>query len=599
MTTGFLVLPDLPEASLLPVQAPCAVSHRSGRPWIVGSWPSDELVQADAGPVRVAVIGFCRVTAARLTELTRQVRTIADADVLARALPGSFHLVLWAHGRLRIQGTLTGLRQVFHTRLDGLPVAGDRADLLAGLTAASVDEQALAARVACGGALPPPLSERSMWTGVSAVPPDHSLIIDGDRTHEARRWDPPAPSQPLAPGAAGVRDALLSAMTGARTSGGRLSTDLSGGMDSTALCFLASRDDPALLTFRWEEAEAGNDDAFYARHAAQALDRAQHLVVPQSRLPEIFADPAARSDAEQPYLFTRTLARMRRTAEILAEHGSRRHLAGHGGDELFTGFPGYLHRLMRRRPLTAIRHLRGHRALRRWPLAATLAQLLAADTAAAWWRAQADRLTTPPSRGRIPPVGWGVLPVHAQPWVTGKALDATRAALRGAAGEHGPLAEDRGQHQTLMALRTTAPAYRQLARIFAAHGVRLHQPYLDDHVVEAALSVRLHERATPWRYKPLLAESMTGLVPDLILSRTTKGDFSQDLRVGRRRNLPALLDMFADSAIAELGLIDRDVLRTRLLAPQADLTRDIALEQLLGCETWLRAARSIRIPWEN
>ncbi|MGW7818630.1 asparagine synthase-related protein [Streptomyces puniciscabiei] len=464
------------------------------------------------------------------------------------------------------------------------------------MTGATVDEQALAVRVALGGMLPPPLGEGSLWAGVAAVSPDHSLIMDPDGVREIRWWRPPDPDQSLEQGAEVVRNALMAATTSRRPVDGRLSADLSGGMDSTSLCFLASRNTPDLITFRWGEAEAGNDDAFFATHAAQSLSQAQHLIVPQSKLPDVFADPDTLVDAEQPYLFTRTIARARHTANLLAEHGSRLHITGHGGDELFFKFPGYLHRLLRRRPWTGLRHLRGHYALSRWPFRATVAELVRGDDVSSWWRAQADNLLEPPLPSRYPPLGWGFTPMRAIDWVTNDTVAAAREELRHTAESVRPLAQDRGQHQFLAALRTTGAAYGQLARLFSAARVPLHMPYLDDRVVEAALAVRLHERAAPWSYKPLLAEAMRGLVPDAVLDRSTKGEFSRDMYTGWRRNLPAILEMFSDSALAARGLIDTDVLRRALLAPQADNTRYIATEHLIGCETWLRSTqRRIRL----
>ncbi|MES4907515.1 MULTISPECIES: asparagine synthase-related protein [unclassified Streptomyces] len=544
------------------------------------------------GPVRLVVIGFCPVTTGRLEELCRRVRTPADVDAVARALPGSFHLVAAVDATTRVQGSVTGLRQVFHTRLGEVPIAADRADVLAAMTGGGIDEGALAARVVCGGMLPPPLADRSVWAGVSTVAHDHCLLLEpGGRAREARWWRAPDPELGLEAGAAELRAALITAVDGRRRDGGGLSADLSGGMDSTSLSFLAARHTPELLTFRWAEAEAGNDDAHFATRAARSLPDAHHLVVAQDELPPIFTDPWALADPERPYLFSRTLARVRHTARLLAEHGSRLHLAGHGADELFSAFPGYLHRLARRHPLTAIRHLRGHRALSRWPLAAVLARLVRAERPAQWWLTQAERLTSPAPPRRAPALGWGLTPLRAPAWATDDAVAAAREALRATAEHAAPYAEDRGQHQYLTALRITAPAYRQVSRLFAGAGVALHQPYLDDRVVEAALAVRLHERVTPWRYKPLLAESMRGLVPDVVLARTTKGDFSADVRAGRQRNLSALLEVFSDSALADMGLVSPGALRDYLLTPHADISRDITTEKLLGCETWARAAR--------
>jgi asparagine synthase (glutamine-hydrolysing) len=598
--TGFVVLPDTPRAQLsddaYPFENPRRISHASGRPWLVGCWEPDEIRQVTAGPVRLAVIGFCPVTNDRLAALCRRVRTLADVDAVAGALPGSFHLVASVDGATRIQGALSGLRQVFYARLEGgVPVAADRPDLLAAITGAGIDELTLAARVVCGGMLPPPLADRSVWAGVSTVGHDNYLLLEaGHGTREVRWWQPPSPELPLAEGASALRGALSRAVDGRRCEEGGLSTDLSGGMDSTSLCFLAARHTPGLLTFRWAEADAGNDDAYFAAQSAASLPEARHLVVGQDELPPIFSDPGDTADTERPYLYGRTLARLRHTARVLAEHGSRDHVAGHGGDELFSRFPGYLHRLARRHPLAAVRHVRAHRALSRWPLRETLAELARTQSAAGWWLAQADQLTGPAPARRTPSLGWGMASLRAPVWATDAAVDAAREALRSTAETVRPFAPDRGQHQFLTALRTTAPAYRQVSRLFGAAGVRLHQPYLDDRVVEASLSVRLHERVNPWRYKPLLVESMRGLVPEVVLNRTTKGDFSADLRAGRQRNLSAILDVFSDSVLADLGLISPEALRGYLLRPLADISRDISAEQLLGCETWARAATARR-----
>ncbi|BDM69689.1 hypothetical protein HEK616_31760 [Streptomyces nigrescens] len=591
---GFVVLPDAASAvevrAAVPWPAPQVLSHASGRPWLVGRWLPDAVQVATAGPVRVAVIGICPVTATRLSELTARIRTSADIDALAAALPGSCHVIASLDGQVRVQGSITGLHRIFHTHLNGLPVAADRADVLATMTGAGIDERALALRLACGGLVPPPLSDTPLWSGISPLPADHYLLLQDQQARQVRWWRPPTPDLSLAAGATALREVLETAMAGRAPSAGRLSSDLSGGMDSTSLCFLAARTTPDLLTFRWGEAEAGNDDAAFAAHSIDALDRAEHLVIPPTDLPALFTDPATTTELEEPYPFVRTGARTRHTARLLADRGVHRHLAGHGGDELFTPFPGYLHPLLRRRPVTALRHVRGYAALKRWPLLHTLAALTRPGHQASWWRAQADHLTDPPSRKRRPSLGWGLWPLRAPAWVTTEAIETARAGLGRTAAQAEPLSTDLGQHQTLLAVRIAAPWYRLLARPFADAGVQLDSPFFDDRVVEAVLRVRTHEHAGPWHYKPLLAHAMRGIVPDTVLGRSTKGEFSEEASTGLRRNLPALLELFDDSALAAHGLIDPAVLRTQLLAPQATNAMNIALEPLIGCETWLRAA---------
>ncbi|WP_409465263.1 asparagine synthase-related protein [Amycolatopsis sp. GA6-003] len=584
---GFLVLPDLPAAA--GIRRPWADAqvhaHASGRPWLVGRWRRAEVAVGTAGPVRLAVIGHCPVAAARLGKLAARVCAPADLDRIAAALPGSFHLVATVDGAVRFQGSATGLRRVFHCRVDGVPVAADRADLLAGLVGSSVDEELLAARMACGLQLPPPLNERPLYTGVSAVEPGSCLLWTDGRTRVRQWWRPPPAREPLARGAEGVRAALAETVRS-----GRVSSDLSGGMDSTSLCFLAARENPELLTFRWAEAEAGNDDAEYAARSIAALDRAEHVIVPQRELPAVFADPDRPVDADEPYAFTRSAARIRYSAEIVAARGSELHFAGHGGDELFSPLPGYLHSLLRRRPVAAMRQVRAHAALRRWPLFGTMAELLRPGTVAGWWRQQAAHLADPVGPARRPVLGWGVAPLRAQPGLTADGLALARKVLHRTANEARPLGRDPGEHQALLVLRSAAAQYRLTAGLFAGAGVELRLPFFDDRVVEAVLRVRRHEQADPGRYKPLLAEAMRGIVPDAVLGRATKGEFGADIREGLRRNQTAILRLFEDSALAARGLLDPDRLRAAVLAPQRDYRVVAALEPLIGCETWLRAA---------
>jgi asparagine synthase (glutamine-hydrolysing) len=592
-----MVLPDRSDARGVvagwPSLSRWVVRHASGNPWLIGSPDQDEVILATVGTLRVAVIGSCSVTATRLTELVTRVRTAAELDAVARVLPGCWHLVASIDGVVRVQGSLTGLRGVFHTRIGGVPVAGDQADVLARVAGMGIDEQVLATQVACGLRVPPPLGEHSLWRGVRTLAPDHYLRIDPSGTvGELQWWQPPEPEVPLSVGAGAVDQAFGTAVAARRPHVGRLSADLSGGMDSSSLCFVAAQAGlPDLLTFRWAEADAANDDTGFAAHAASRLGQAEHVVLPQAELPDIFADVGDTGDTEAPYRFMRTVARTRHSAAVLATHGARVHLAGHGGDELFHGPVAYLPSLVRRRPVTAIRHVRGYRALHRWPLAATVAGLVGGGDLGAWWHQQAEQLTTGPVPRRTPALSWGH-PLRAPVWVSPKVAEATRAVLRSIGDKAQPLAADRGQHVALAILRMMGPAYRQLSRVFATAGLRLELPYLDDRIIETALAVRAHERRTPWRYKPLLVEAMRDILPEAIAARTTKGEFSEDLRIGWRRHLPDILTLVADSALAAHGLINPDLLRRELLRPQVDNATVFALEDLLGLETWLRATQT-------
>ncbi|MGB6164990.1 MAG: asparagine synthase-related protein [Pseudonocardiaceae bacterium] len=598
LTNSLVVVPDSPggvrASQRVPHREPEVVAHPSGRPWLVGRWAPGELVVGGAGEVRIAVFGFCPVDSERLAAAAARVREPADLDSLARTLPGSAHLVASVVGRVRFQGTLTGSRPVFTARLDGVPIASDRADALAAMVGAEPDEDMLAVNIACQQ-LMPPLSERSWWRGVDRVAPDSYLQVSADSASTVRWWNPPDPVLPLRMGAGKVREALREAVAWRTPAHGRLSADLSGGMDSTSLCFLAAEHTPELLVFRRTEGSAINDDPFYAGKAARVLDRAEHVELLSGDGPPVFAPPYSLPDTEAPQALVRGMHRIRHQVRWLVERGATLHLAGHGADELFTGSAAYLHTLIRSNPVTALKYLRVHRALGRWPLLPSLTALWDNRDLCSWWRDSADSLTTPPPPQTSPKLDWAY-PMRVSPWATADAVSTARRVLRSIADEAVPLASDRGQHEVVTNLRFAGPLLRQLGREYAAGGLRLDLPYLDDRVVEAALSVRLHERHNPWRYKPLLAEAMRGQVPDFILNRRTKGDYEEDVCRALQQHVPDLLDLFADSELVVRGLIDIDALRTSLHTPPGPENTDVTpnLEMTLGCEMWLREIETIR-----
>ena len=165
---GGLTSPRARSAAALRAQATHELSHPAGRPWLLGRWPEGTVTVAQAGTTRLALIGQHAVTPGQLADAAGRVREVADLDRLAASLAGSFHLVASVAGRVRVQGTVTGVRRVFSARIGGAAVAADRADVLAGLLDAGLDEQRLALHL-----LEPhilyPLAGQPIWRDVDVA----------------------------------------------------------------------------------------------------------------------------------------------------------------------------------------------------------------------------------------------------------------------------------------------------------------------------------------------------------------------------------------------------------------------------------------------
>jgi asparagine synthase (glutamine-hydrolysing) len=271
----------------------------------------------------------------------------------------------------------------------------------------------------------------------------------------------------------------------------------------------------------------------------------------------------------------------------LAARGSRLHLTGIGGDHVAWCSEAYYHRLVRTRPLFALRQLRGFRALWQWPLGGTVRALADSRAYGKWLADAAGRL-----RGPLPPsvatgLGWGMTP-RVFDWVTPEAERMARRALLEAAATATPLHPDRGLHADLEQIRSCGRVIRQWDRMAARAGLPMASPFLDDRVIEACLAVRPSERVTPWRYKPVLSAAMRGIVPEACLRRSDKATATMDASNGLREHRGDLMVLWEGSRLEELGLVDGTELRRLARRPASPGLSDAILYSTIAAEVWLR-----------
>jgi len=587
----FVVLPDCASAAplgrALRHRASHELCHPSGRPWLLGCWDDAAILVGQAGQTKIAVIGEHAVTTGQLSAVARRAAVAGDLDAFAGSAVGSFHLVASVAGQVRVQGTVTGFRRVFHAAIGDVTVAADRADVLADLSGAELDMQRLAMHLLSTSALYP-LAGEPVWRGVSAVSPIHYLLLDGaDRQRTARWWSPPEPVVPMAPGARALREALSAAVQ-ARVQGRHLvSADL-GGLDSTSVCCLAARDDATVLAFTADGRDPMGSDVAWARRTVAGVNNIDHRVVTADQMPSVYdglQDITHRFDEPCPAIVH--LNRWLVIPRLAAAGGSRLHLTGFGGDELLAGSPAHLHALARTHPKIALRNARGFANQRPWSYREALRQLWDSRPYRAWLARGGETLTAPAPAEDTPTLDWGVSP-RLPPWATPDAVEAVRELIRSAARTAEPLARTRGQHVELEALRCSARMVRQLGQVAARIGLTIATPYYDDRVIEAGLAVRPQDRVTPWRYKPLIVEAMRGIVPAESLTRQTKDGGSHEVAVSLRDNRAELLRLCEDSRLAQRGLIDAAALREACRRPLHPSLPFDALYQTMTCEVWLR-----------
>ncbi|GII95025.1 asparagine synthase-related protein [Sinosporangium siamense] len=595
---GFVVLPDNEPgrqvaARLLSWGAVLA-THRSGRPWIVGRCWDRPVTRVPLPHGELVLLGHHSGTADSLAQAAGKMRHVSEVDGLVRGLDGSFHLVARLGDTVRVQGSALGCTRLYYTTGENPEMVSDRAYLLGRLTDASVDPRALA------GHLVEPVAhwigERPLLRGVTPVPLGHYLATPahGGTPRRVRWWRPPQPHLGLADGAALLRERLTAAV-GTRTAGGGLvSSELSGGYDSTSLGFLAARGEARLIVHTVPIRETTSEDLSWATIAAGEMAGVEHDIMPADDMPLVYAGVSEVHDRlDEPSTAIASRARVVAMVRRFAERGSRVHLTGHGGDHLFIGVPTHFHGQLAVRPVEAFRRLRAFAALFGWSNTA-LARAMADRRDYRRWCAGHINPAVGPLDIRTPLLGW-MIPPTVPPWVTREGRRLLGGLLREMGRDSSPLSPDRGMHAELESLSDGVRLVRAMNHMVVNTGVPAAMPYFDDRVVEAVLRVRPEARVTPWTYKPLLGAAMRGIVPDRVLSRSSKDRGSLDLARGLRVHRDELASLWENSRLGELGLVDARMLRDLAVNPSTPGLDGGSLDSTIGCEVWLRGLEAAEL----
>ncbi|MFJ9640934.1 asparagine synthase-related protein [Streptomyces sp. NPDC101178] len=619
---GQLPAPEAPEAPESP-EAPgtsespeavggvlTVVAHPSGRPWVVARPLVRQVSHLRRGSDALVLIGPDRVPEAVLAGLLEGARDRTGLERRLARLPGLHHVIAHLSGETWIRGTASGLRRIYHARhAEAGTIASDRPAVLAHLTGAPLDDGALALRML--DFLPHPLSRRVLWRGVHetgagcglALPAAAPGTAAASGPREYRWWEPPPPELPLAEGARRLGEAVAASVRAHIGGLDRISCELSGGLDSTALTFAARATGPAELSLLTVAArDRYSEDETWARRAvAEARSRngapaPAHHIIPADQAPYFYADLAATSAElnDEPLPVAPGRARAHLLLGRAYATGSRYHLTGYGGDELFLGLPHAYQDLFHGNPLTAWNHLGGLRHQLGWPLFPTLKALLNRST---FPRYLAGAVTTEPQPvTRTPLLSWGVRQ-SLRPWFTDHANALiTEEFKAAAAGQAEPIDRWRGRHVDIDAVRMGARHFQAMEDIGMTIGLPVAAPFYDDRILEATLAVRLADRISPWRYKPLLVEAMRGVVPDTLLARTTKDHMSSDEHQGLRQHAPEIADLWTGSRLAERGLVDSRHLLRLAAEPFSPVLVEHSISSTVAGETWLRTAENAWTP---
>ncbi|WP_109508927.1 albusnodin/ikarugamycin family macrolactam cyclase [Nocardioides speluncae] len=568
------------------------VTLRTGQPA-----PADRVRRVVAAQARLTVIGHSPSTDDELRSAAEALS--AGSPSAAVGLHGS-HVVLaeTASGDTYVTGDLAGQRAVYYgTAPDGTIVVSSHARQVASIVGDCLDREWLAIKLLLAGAVDM-WQARTPWRKVSAVPPGCLLHIDRHGTTRIRKARVEFAATTMDAAAEQLRLALDHAV-GSRVRGALNPTaDLSGGLDSSTICGIAARH----ATFRaMTVTDPDVADSGYACVTSTRLVGVGHdlLEEPAGILP--YSDLNRTMDLDQPLACHAVIARERWWFQAITENRSDLHLSGDGGDGVLVAPPAYLADLASPGGMRLLlNHCRGWAKLRHLAPSALLraAVALRGTSYPDSLRGAADNLV---SRGDVQP-GWDGLVswfgvAGTLPWATPEARHLAADAARTHADHHAwPDAPGRfgtGDSVAWMALTSFGHAQRAYVDFAALHGVSHHAPFLDNEVVRACWSVPAAQRTSPYEAKPLLRNAAHGLVPDVVLDRRDKGDYTRLHYQGLRANWGTIHDLLSSSRLAELGLIDAVAVRETLHRGVAGVPIRLgAFDTVLATELWLRSLQT-------
>jgi asparagine synthase (glutamine-hydrolysing) len=429
-----------------------------------------------------------------------------------------------------------------------------------------------------GGELP---REDTALEPLRRVPPGHLLRLDSDGavTMHEHGWPRPAESEHLDWNAVGSRFLeLLRDAVRQRLEPGSTAAHLSGGMDSSSVVCLARdllaahKGIPPLHTFSSvsRQPTLASEGQYIQMVLDQGGSVASHFMDGDQMLNLDWFEPAL-PEYDEPFGFRHQVLLYARSVEEAEAVGATTILTGEGAEVVAEGYGYYLADLIRQGHWGAALRDAQARArrtgvspwfvLRRWGMGPLVPS---------WLR---DGVGTLCRRGwgRWPDVGQSAIP----PWI--------RPMF---AREHRLWAKGR----EAIGRFYRAP-YEESASGFAAEcsggnwcswhlaaprGLHISRPFLDPRLIAFSLSLPHRLRFKPGVAKPLLQSAMKGILPEPIRTRQWKRNFNSRYRLGLSLRLEALEDMVQRSAIADLGIIDRSVLRTVLRQVAAGLGRSEA-----------------------
>lgn len=411
------------------------------------------------------------------------------------------------------------------------------------------------------------------------------------------------PSLTLEEAAADLRSALEEAVDVRLALNGVITSDFSGGFDSTLLTLVAAtRSGKTLDAFIQYFPRMAVGDLAYARAiAAENPDIRLHEILENIQaLPyQALGESPIRDEPDAGIILRGRCLQRLLTAQA---YGSTQHLLGEGGDVVLDGDIASLVDLARMGRLVELEE-----ACQTYAHAnARSPQELLENVKSAAPRTIQDDLL------HIAQLVRGPETVENNDrtfrWIKTPSGDATKFLTDTMRVRIGEASERRaletsfpegvllGEYLSTADLRQAGLASRSLRSMASEIDLEVSMPYLDHRVATACLKLPAHLRVGAHGvFKPILQTAFPDILPTILANRTTKGTYTSVAYKGLRRAAPVIRKLFdRDCRLAELAVIKPEVVREEIDKLDMGWKGAFpALDYIISAEVWLRQRESV------
>ncbi|WP_193195860.1 albusnodin/ikarugamycin family macrolactam cyclase [Nostoc sp. MG11] len=570
--------------------------------WLCGNWKKQQIITISENLVRIAIIGSCLAPYETVTKLFKNAIKEGDYSQLMR-LPGSYNLIVQDKADTYIFVDVAGIKSAFYAVYNSVVVYSSLAITLQQLLKTGVDESWLATFLS-GSPTLSLVQKRSPFCGVQPIPPGHYLHISSGKLTCNRYWYKPQEYKSFSDAAEYLHEQLLTAVEGRINLYGNISSDLSGGFDSTTLALIASKtlanQGKQLITITDKTFSATqSSDVKYAQQAASLYPNINAVMIEDRELPSEYAGLESFPLTDAPDPLCLDMARINCRMEIMRSNGCQLHISGQGGDEVLSSSHCYCVDLLKQLKLiTFLWHVYGWSRLGTCSAFPLIRKSISLSFSS--YRQWLIQKTKEIKNGEIllksfnsltdseESLAWDFLPEFIG-WHTKKSINLVLEELHKWAIVATPFANNPGEHQAIADIQLNGATIKAEQQVVDVYDVNLESPYLDTLVIDACLSAKPEERTSPFAYKPLLIKAFQHDLPQSIFTRNSKGEYTADEFIGFRKNRDTIKEVLKTSLLADMGLVDIKTLQRAMQSFSMGLYGGMSLFNItLTVELWLR-----------